>query len=225
MVVPRAEECPVSLLATAGLDSIALRVPAHPVAHELLSKVARPIAAPSANRSGRISPTAPEHVIASLGGRIDMVLDGGKCGIGLESTIVSCLASPPVLLRPGGIAREAIEEMLGRTLAIDKDDGEMPVAPGQLKSHYAPRAAVRMNAMDPRDGEALLAFGPDLPAHDAMMCNLSESGDLSEAAANLFAMLHELDASGAAGIAVMPIPQIGLGLAINDRLNRASAER
>ena len=225
LVVPRTEDCPVSLLVSAGMSSIALRVPEQPVAHALLTKVGRPIAAPSANRSGRISPTAPHHVMASLGGRIDMVLDGGVCGIGLESTIVSCLAEPPALLRPGGIAREAIEDVLGGTLAMVNDDGEMPVAPGQLRSHYAPRAAVRMNATDVRDGEALLAFGPDLPVHGTMMRNLSEHGDLREAAANLFAMLHELDASGAAGIAVMPIPDVGLGLAINDRLNRASAKR
>lgn len=225
LVVPRAENCPISLLASAGLDSIALRVPAHPVAHELLTKVARPIAAPSANRSGRISPTAPEHVMASLDGRIDMVLVGGVCGIGLESTIVSCLAGPPALLRPGGTAREMIEDVLRYALATAKDDSEAPIAPGQLRSHYAPRAKVRINAMDVRNGEALLAFGSDLPAHGAMMRNLSENRDLNEAAANLFAMLHELDASGAAGIAVMPIPDNGLGLAINDRLNRASVER
>lgn len=225
LVVPRAENCPVSLLVSAGMNSIALRVPEHPTAHELLTKVARPIAAPSANRSGRISPTAPEHVMASLDGRIDMVLDGGVCGIGLESTIVSCMAGPPALLRPGGIARETIEAVLGYTLATPQGDSEAPVAPGQLKSHYAPRATVRMNATEVHDGEALLAFGPELPAHDAMMRNLSEHADLREAAANLFAMLHELDASGAAGIAVMPIPKTGLGLAINDRLSRASAER
>jgi L-threonylcarbamoyladenylate synthase len=163
--------------------------------------------------------------MASLDGRIDMVLDGGVCGIGLESTIVGCLAGPPALLRPGGIAREVTEDVLGHALATAKDDSDTPLAPGQLKSHYAPRAAVRMNAMDVREGEALLAFGSGLPAHSAMMRNLSKSGDLSEAAANLFAMLHELDASGAASIAVMPIPENGLGLAINDRLNRASAER
>lgn len=225
LVVPRAENCPISLLASAGMDSIALRVPAHPLAHELLTKVDRPIAAPSANRSGRISPTAPQHVMASLDGRIDMVLDGGECGIGLESTIVGCIAEPPVLLRPGGIAREEIEEVLGTPLVLAQDDSEIPLAPGQLKSHYAPRATVRMNAVDVRNGESLLAFGADLPAHGAEMRNLSESGDLSEAAANLFAMLHELDASGAVGIAVMPIPDVGLGLAINDRLKRASAER
>ena len=225
LVVPRAENCPISLLASAGMDSIALRVPAHPVAHELLKKAALPIAAPSANRSGRISPTASEHVMASLDGRIDMVLDGGVCGIGLESTIVSCLAAPPALLRPGGIAHEVIEEVLGTPLVLAQDNSDMPIAPGQLKSHYAPRAAVRMNAIKIQDDEVLLAFGSDLPAHAGAALNLSESGNLGEAAANLFAMLHELDASGAVGIAVMPIPQIGLGLAINDRLNRASAER
>ena len=225
LVVPRAENCPVSLLVSAGMNSIALRVPEHPTAHELLGKVARPIAAPSANRSGRISPTAPEHVMASLDGRIDMVLDGGVCGIGLESTIVSCLAGAPALLRPGGIARETIEAVLGYALATPQDDSKAPVAPGQLKSHYAPRATVRMNATEVHDGEALLAFGSELPAHDAMMRNLSKRADLREAAANLFAMLHELDASGTASIAVMPIPETGLGLAINDRLSRASAER
>ncbi|NNE21530.1 MAG: threonylcarbamoyl-AMP synthase [Rhizobiales bacterium] len=225
LVVPRTKDCPASLLVSAGMNSIALRVPRHPVAHALLTKVQRPIAAPSANRSGRISPTAPHHVMASLGGRIDMVLDGGTCGIGLESTIISCLAEPPALLRPGGIACETIEDVLEGAMATVNDDGEAPVAPGQLASHYAPRAKVRMGATSVQDGEALLAFGPKLPSHAGEMRNLSERGDLGEAAANLFAMLHELDASGAAGIAVMPIPDTGLGLAINDRLNRASAER
>ena len=153
-----------------------------------------------------------------------MVLDGGRCGVGLESTIVGCLSDEPVLLRPGGIAREDIESVLGIPLVQEKAS-DAPVAPGQLASHYAPRASVRMNATDVLEGEALLAFGPDVPSHDGPMCNLSESGDLTEAAANLFAMLHMLDASGAPCIAVMPVPQTGLGVAINDRVARAAAPR
>ncbi|MGI9464888.1 MAG: L-threonylcarbamoyladenylate synthase [Aestuariivirgaceae bacterium] len=225
LVVPRAERCPVSLLVSAGMSNLALRVPEHPLAHELITRTGRPIAAPSANRSGRISPTTPEHVLASLDGRIDMVLDGGVCGIGLESTIVSCLEDTPVLLRPGGITREAIEDALDMRLARPRGKDGAPVAPGQLASHYAPEAALRMNATWFEEAEAVLAFGPDVPVHSGMILNLSESGSLNETAANLFAMLHELDACGAESIAVMPIPPTGVGLAINDRLKRASTGR
>ncbi len=222
LVVPRTAACSASQLVSAGLDSIALRVPQHPMARELLVAVQRPVAAPSANLSGRISPTRPEHVVAALGDRIEMVLDGGECLVGVESTIISCLDASPVLLRPGGVTRESIETELGQTLDTSCQVGAAPVAPGQLAAHYAPRAAVRLNARDARAGEALLAFGSPVPGQAETMRNLSESGDLVEAAANLFKFLHELDAAGVDGIAVMPIPDTGLGVAINDRLQRAS---
>ncbi len=223
LVVPRRQGIPVSLLVSAGLDSIALRVPQHQIARQLLSAAALPIAAPSANPSGRVSPTLPEHVMAGLSGRIDMVLEGGGCGVGIESTIVGCLDGDPVLLRPGGVSREDIEAKLGAPLVTPTRHASLPAAPGQLVSHYAPHASVRMNAQTAREGEALLAFGPNVPHHDGIVRNLSDSGDLAEAAANLFAFLHELDAVPTRTIAAMPIPEIGLGLAINDRLRRAAA--
>lgn len=233
LVLPRRADCPVSDLATAGLESIALRIPDHPVAHELLAAFGRPIVAPSANRSGHVSPTHAAHVLADLDGRVDLIVDGGPTHVGVESTIVACLGDP-VLLRPGGIARTAIEEVLGRPLAApaeplrENDADEVPLAPGMLASHYAPKALLRLNASAVRDGEALLAFGPDLPdgaAGARKILNLSARGDLVEAAANLFSHLRALDASGARAIAVMPIPHDGLGEAINDRLLRAAAPR
>ena len=225
LVVPRAKDCPVSLLASAGLETLAIRVPAHPVAHALLVEAGRPVVAPSANPSGRLSPTEAAHVAEGLGDRVAITLDGGRCAIGIESTIVGCTGGTPTLLRPGGIDRAAIEQVLGRPLAARGDDTGRPTAPGQLASHYAPRAALRLDASAIRSGEALLAFGPSVPAHAGAMLNLSATGDLREAAANLFAHLRELDASGAATIAVMPIPHEGLGEAINDRLGRAAAPR
>ncbi|MDE2385711.1 MAG: threonylcarbamoyl-AMP synthase, partial [Alphaproteobacteria bacterium] len=218
LVLPRREGCPVSLLASAGLPSLALRVPAHPLALELIREAGRPVVAPSANPSGRISPTTAAHVRAGLGAKVDMILDGGPSAVGLESTIVSLLDETPRLLRAGGLAREKIEEALGRPL-----EGAVagPLhAPGQLESHYAPRAALRLNAREWREGEARLGFG----ALDAAL-NLSPAGDVVEAAANLFSMLHQLDASGASTIAVAAIPSAGLGEAINDRLRRAAAPR
>ena len=225
LVVPRATDCPVSLLVSAGLDSIALRVPAHAMAQELLRRANVPVAAPSANRSGRISPTMPEHVEESIGGQIDMVLDGGQCGIGIESTIIGCLDGAPVLLRPGGIAVEDIEQLLCKPVRPEVADVEHPVAPGQLISHYAPSAMVRLDVRAVDAGEALLAFGPDAPPHSGKTLNLSATGDVQEAAANLFSHLRELDATGIERIAVMPVPEHGLGLAINDRLRRAAADR
>jgi L-threonylcarbamoyladenylate synthase len=227
LVVPVAESGSVCDLARAGLDSIGLRIPAHPVARELLAQVARPVAAPSANRSGRVSPTLAAHVRGDLDGRIRAVLDGGPTRVGLESTIVACLDDGPRLLRPGGIPRAAIEAVVGPLRAALEGDSA-PLAPGMLASHYAPRARVRLDAGAVHRDEAALLFGAHRPegieAVRAVL-NLSRSGDLAEAAANLFSHLRSLDASGAAAIAVSPIPATGLGEAINDRLRRASAER
>jgi L-threonylcarbamoyladenylate synthase len=224
LVVPKRADCGVADLALAGLDTVGLRVPAHPVAHALLTAFGGPVVAPSANRSGHVSPTSAAHVLADLRGRIDMVIDGGAAAVGVESTIVACLGEP-TLLRPGGVAREAIERVLGRPLAVAPPaDAEAPLAPGMLSSHYAPKARLRLDADAPRDGETLLAFGP-APAGAGHTLNLSPRGDLIEAAANLFSHLRTLDASGARRIAVMTIPHEGLGEAINDRLARAAAPR
>jgi L-threonylcarbamoyladenylate synthase len=207
-----------------------LRVPAHLLAHALLAQVGRPVAAPSANRSGRISPTDADHVLGDLDGRIDAVLDGGPALVGVESTIIACLGGPPRLLRPGGVPREVIEALLEQELELEigTEKNENPLAPGMLESHYAPRARVRLNVSDFQPGEAALLFGADLPQGIEAVrvaLNLSESGDLTEAAARLFSYLRELDASGTDSIAVSPIPETGLGEAINDRLRRAAAER
>jgi L-threonylcarbamoyladenylate synthase len=230
LVLPRRAGNPVAELATAGLDSIALRVPAHPVAQSLIGALGRPVVAPSANRSGHVSPTTAPHVLADLGGRIDLIVDGGATPVGVESTIVACL-DRPLLLRPGGLPRHEIERVLGRPLddaTADLLDAEAPVAPGLLASHYAPRARLRLQADHVRAGEALLAFGPNVPAgaeHAALTLNLSPRGDLIEAAANLFSHLRTLDGAAVASIAVMPVPNDGLGEAINDRLARAAAPR
>jgi len=225
LVLPKQDGCPVSELATAGLDSIAVRVPDHPIARDLLKAFGRPVVAPSANQSGRVSPTLAEHVRTDLDGRIDLIVDGGPASVGIESTIVSFLDTP-TLLRPGGLPREAIENVLGYELADAEPIADnAPLAPGMLSSHYAPRAAVRLNATDVRPGEVLLAFGDVVPSATVKVLNLSASGDLVEAAANLFSHLRVLDASGSAGIAVMPIPNEDLGEAINDRLARAAAPR
>ena len=221
LVVPRQASCPVSLLASAGLPSIAIRVPAHPVALELLRAVKRPVVAPSANPSGKISPTIAEHVRRHLRDKVAAILDGGRCKVGVESSVVSLLEDGPKLLRHGGITRADIENVLGHSLAVETHS-ERPHAPGQLLSHYAPHAELRLNAAVARDGEAYLGFGP-LHAHGSY--TLSASGDLVEAAASLFRLLHEIDATGVSGIAVAPIPHHGLGEAINDRLQRAAAPR
>ncbi len=230
LVVPRAPECPISHLASAGLDSVALRVPDHRVARDLLTRFAGPIAAPSANLSGRLSPTEAEHVEEMLGESIALILDGDACPAGLESTILSCLQDPPRLLRPGALTVEEIEEALGLPLTREamgqtgqeaSENKTSPTAPGQLSSHYAPRARLRLNCDTSAPGEMLLAFGPNAPKGVPGL-NLSPSGDLREAAANLFAYLHILDATGVATINVMPIPDHGLGTAINDRLRRAA---
>ena len=209
----------VADMVTAGLETVAVRVPAHPLAQELLRAAAIPVAAPSANPSGRISPTWSEHVMEGLSGRIDAVLDGDPCAVGLESTIVGFPGGVPSLLRAGGLAREEIEVIAG---PLAGHHGDI-TAPGQMTSHYAPRNKLRLNAALARPGEGLLAFGPHLPPHDGPLANLSETGDLREAAANLFHHLRLLDGQTAGGIAAMSIPGTGLGEAINDRLARAAA--
>jgi len=229
LVLPKAAGCPVAELATAGLDTIAVRAPDHEVARAILAAFGKPVVAPSANRSGHVSPTKVEHVQADLGGRIDLIIDGGATPVGLESTIIACLGEP-MLLRPGGLPRAEIERTLGRKLTAARapraDAGHAALAPGMLATHYAPRTRLRLNSRRVEPGEALLAFGPSLPAGaERAKCtlNLSGRGDLVEAAANLFAHLRALDAAGASTIAVMPIPPEGLGEAINDRLQRAAA--
>jgi L-threonylcarbamoyladenylate synthase len=229
LVLPRRAAAGLSELATAGLATVALRVPAHPLAQDLLAAFGGPLAAPSANRSGRVSPTTRAHVLDGLGGRIAAVLDGGPCAVGLESTILGFDAGAPVLLRPGGLPAERGRDRLGRPLRrTERSVGPSAVtAPGQLASHYAPRAALRLDAEGPGPDEAWLGFGPRAAARPGL--NLSPAGDLVEAAANLFAHLRALDALtaelGLARIAVAPIPRDGLGLAINDRLARAAAPR
>ena len=231
LVLPKAPACPVADLATAGLDTIAVRVPAHRIAHALIGAFGKPVVAPSANQSGHVSPTTADHVMADLAGRIDLVLDGGPTTVGVESTILACIAGNVTLLRPGGLPREEIEAVIGRKVDEAQtvaEDGEAPLAPGMLSSHYAPRATLRLDAREVRPDEALLAFGSVLPpgADRAMRTlNLSARGDLVEAAANLFSHLRQLDRAGVAHIAVMPIPRDGLGEAINDRLSRAAAPR
>ncbi len=227
LVLPRRSDCSVAELATAGLDTIAVRVPSHPVARDILAAVGRPLVAPSANRSGHVSPTTAQHVLADLRGRIELIVDGGSTPMGLESTIVACL-DPAVLLRPGALPRAQIERVvhLGEPASAHADAA--PVAPGQLASHYAPRARLRLRAQNVQTGEALLAFGPvaaEGAERAALVLNLSTRGDLIEAAANLFSHLRALDAAGSATIAVMPVPHAGLGEAINDRLARAAAPR
>ena len=220
LVLPLRDDAGISPLVTAGLPTVAIRIPAHPLARALLQAFGGPVAAPSANPSGRISPTRADHVIDGLQGRISAVLDGGPCAVGLESTIV--LADPdPTLLRPGGVPVEAIEACLGHPLAIG-GDGVKPTSPGQLASHYAPNAALRLNATSAAPGEVLVGFGPVKGA-----LTLSDSGDLVEAAARLFHALREADQmAGPAGrIAFAPIPETGLGRAINDRLRRAAAPK
>jgi L-threonylcarbamoyladenylate synthase len=228
LVLPKAAGCPVCDLATAGLATIAVRVPAHPVAQDILRAFGRPVVAPSANLSGHVSPTTAAHVRSDLTGRIDLIVDGGPVTVGVESTIVGGF-DKPLLLRPGGLPRAAIEQVLGIRLVRPAEQTETaatahPLAPGMLASHYAPHTPVRLDARDLKAGEALLAFGPHpLAGADATRTlNLSDSGDLVEAAANLFGHLRHLDTTGARAIAVMAVPDDGLGEAINDRLRRAA---
>lgn len=218
LVLPLRDGHDISHLVTAGLETLGVRIPAHPAARALLSALDGPVAAPSANPSGRISPTTAAHVVAGLGGRIAAIVDDGPCGVGVESTIVGLSGETPILLRPGGLAQEDIEAVLGHPLQL-RDASDPLTAPGQLLSHYAPRAKVRLNVTTPDPAELYLGFG-------TMSCdlNLSDSADLVEAAANLFGHLHQLDAMDKP-IAVAPIPEHGLGAAINDRLRRAAAPR
>jgi L-threonylcarbamoyladenylate synthase len=223
LVLPRKADADLSELVSAGLTTVALRIPAHETARALIRAAGLPIAGPSANPSGRLSPTTAAHVAADLGDKFDMILDGGPCAAGLESTIVGFSGDEPLLLRRGAVSRDAIEAVLRRPLS-DHPAGAMPQAPGMLASHYAPRAALRLDAESPLPGEAYLGFGPGVRG-DGPYLNLSESGDLREAAANLFAHLRRLDADNPPAIAVAPIPGHGLGEAINDRLCRAAAPR
>jgi L-threonylcarbamoyladenylate synthase len=229
LVLPRTGDCPVALLAGAGLETLAVRVPAHPVAAKLLRAFGGPVAAPSANPSGGISPTRAAHVLAGLSGRIAAVLDSGPCAVGVESTVLDLSGAEPVLLRPGGVPLAALEAVIGpvrRGVPIGAD--QTLRGPGMLESHYAPGLAVRLNATSVAADEALLAFGEPLAGAGAVF-QLSARGDVTEAAVNLFEGLHGLDAQGTARglvrIAVMPVPETGLGAAINDRLRRAAAPR
>lgn len=226
LVVPITPDCTVCELARAGLATVGLRVPHHIATLAVLELVARPVVAPSANRSGHVSPTSADHVLADLGGMIDAVLDAGPCPVGVESTIIACLGGAPRLLRPGGITRAQAEAVIGQNLPDAGHSNAAPMAPGQLVSHYAPNARLRLDAEAPLPGEAWLGFGPDPNVSMAhASANLSHDADMIEAAAKLFACLRALDASGAKRIAVAPIPQHGLGEAIRDRLLRAAAPR
>jgi L-threonylcarbamoyladenylate synthase len=225
LVLRRTPPCAAVRRASAGLDTIAIRVPADPVALALLKAFGKPVVAPSANRSGEVSPTAAAHVAASLGERVALILDGGPCPVGVESTVISLAGSAPLLLRPGGIARTAIEAVIGpvATLADVPGSEAARTSPGLLGRHYAPHLPVRLDATRVGPDEALLAFGPRPLRGGAALRNLSATGDLAEAARNLFAMLRELDSPAYRGIAVMSIPATGIGAAINDRLKRAAA--
>jgi L-threonylcarbamoyladenylate synthase len=225
LVLTRRAGSKLSELVSAGLDTVAIRVPDHPVAQALLRAAERPLAAPSANRSGRLSPTRAAHVYADFGEGIALVLDGGPTAHGLESTVIDARGEEPVLLRPGAVPAETIEAVIEMPLRRAMASTDTPSSPGQLASHYAPRATLRLDVKGANPGEALLAFGPDVPAGAARTINLSPTGDLIEAAANLFAALHALDDGQVQAIAVMPIPGHGLGEAINDRLRRAAAPR
>lgn len=230
LVLRRRPAGKISDFVTVGLETVAVRVPSHAVALELLRAVEVPIAAPSANRSGHVSPTLAQHVLDDLGDVPAFILDGGATQHGLESTILDASEDLVVQLRAGAIPADGIEAVLGRSIArvaeaVDPATGEAMIAPGQLASHYAPRAGLRLDAVDVRPGEALLAFGGRVPATSGPVFNLSPCGDVVEAAVNLFTALRALDAAGPEGIAVMPIPEHGLGEAINDRLKRGAAPR
>lgn len=233
LILPKQKDCPISDLASAGLETLAVRMPAAKITQEIIAKSGLPLAAPSANRSGEPSPTTAQHVHQSLGDAIQYIVAAGKCSAGLESTVLDLSSDKAVILRPGHVGAEDLEPVLGYLPAYDKGDHDRPKSPGQTLRHYAPSIPVRMNAVDVRDGEALLGFGSvkfmgcegggfakDLS--DERLMNLSENGDLHEAAANMFAMLRALDHPENSGIAVMNIPEIGLGIAINDRLSRAA---
>ncbi len=220
-VLPRRPDCSVSELVSAGLPSLALRMPAHAIAQEILAAAQRPLAAPSANISGTVSPTEAAHVAASLGDKVDLVVDGGRARVGIESTVLDLTGPTAAILRPGSVTREDIARVIGDVTASAADP-TAPRSPGQLAAHYAPSVPLRMNAHGAHSGEALLGFGKTPGA----TVNLSPEGDLKEAAANLFAMIRALDdPSRYRGIAVAPVPLVGVGLAINDRLERAARGR
>jgi L-threonylcarbamoyladenylate synthase len=225
LVLPAASTCRISLLARAGLNTVALRSPSHETARALIDAAGVPLAAPSANRSGAVSPTMASHVVADLDGRVDWILDGGPCRHGLESTIIGCLGGQLRLLRAGAITREEIESVLGWPIDSRSQTRSAPNAPGQLASHYAPKTELRLGATDAGADEATLDFGRSLNGGTSARLDLSPSGDLVEAASHLFSYLRALDAFGASRIAVAPIPEHGLGAAINDRLRRAAAPR
>ena len=230
LIVKRRPNCPATPAVSAGLDSIAIRVPDNELALSLLRQTGRPLAAPSANRSGAVSPTTAAHVVESLGTAVDLIVDGGACRVGVESTVLAIDGPTPVLLRPGGVTLEMLTDVLGDVALAEKSDVDQPKSPGMLASHYAPNLPLRMdarilNAESLKPGEVLLAFGPEAPADPAPVLNLSENGNLAEAAANLFDYLRLLDQDVYTGIAVMPIPDQGIGRAINDRLRRATAPR
>lgn len=233
LILPRKAGCPVSDLAGAGLSTLAVRVPKHEAALAVIRAAGVPLAAPSANKSGSLSATTPQHVAEAFGDEVELVLAAGACAVGLESTVLDLSGDAPVILRPGAVTAEELSEVLGRAVGYDHGDHDAPKSPGQTLKHYAPSVPVRIKAIDLIPGEALLAFGPikfmgirgggaakDLP--EDSLRNLSEAGDLHEAAANLFSMMRALDRPGHKAIAVMNIPETGLGIAINDRLRRAA---
>ena len=224
LVLPKRGVSQICDLVSAGLDTIAVRIPSGDIAQDLLRSAKCPIAAPSANRAGHVSPTTAQHVADDLGADAEIILDGGATAHGLESTVIDCSGLQPLLLRPGVISRADIEQVLGRKLGKPTQNNK-PVSPGQLASHYAPNTKVRLNAHDVQKGEALLAFGETVPETNGPCINLSASGDLHQAAIRFFSALRELDAAGCDTIAVMPIPNEGLGEAMNDRLMRAAAPR
>ena len=233
LILKRTPDCPISELAGAGLATLAVRIPKHDVALSVLKACGVPLAAPSANKSGTLSATTPAHVAEAFGDEVGLILAAGACRVGVESTVLDLSSGEPAVVRPGAVTAEEISEVLGRSVSYDKGDPDAPRSPGQLLKHYAPSIPVRMNAIDLAPGEALLAFGSvkfmgirgggaakDLP--EESLRNLSEEGDLYEAAANLFAMMRQLDQPAHKAIAVMPIPEAGIGVAINDRLRRAT---
>ena len=220
LILPRRKDCPVSFLAGSGLETLAVRIPKNEIALKFLQTVELPIAAPSANKSGSVSPTKAEHVLDSLGASIDLILDGGACQVGIESTIIDLSTNNPCVLRTGGVPIENLVRQL-ENIQIVKGDDHSPKAPGMLSRHYATTIPLRMNAEDVYDGEALLAFGGRTLGPAVAVANLSRAGDVNEAAANLFDMMRRLDKPEYKGIAVMKVPKIGLGVAINDRLQRA----
>ena len=225
LILPRKKDTNISLLCSAGLSTLAVRCPSHPVTQQFIKILERPIAAPSANKSGSLSPTTPQHVLKSLGEKAGLILAGGQATMGLESTVVDMTGTTPVLLRPGAVTIEDLQRHIGKIIVETEALGSHPKSPGQLLKHYAPKTPLRLGAVNTTTGEALLAFGSIPFITDGTLLNLSEQGDLNEAAANLFAMLHQLDAEGHKSIAVMNIPETGLGMAINDRLRRAAGSQ